>query len=96
MRKSIFLPVMLLLIAMLFTGCSKPVKQTGTLLLTFSIPQGATEYPSLPSNERTFDYDLSHSVRQRPIPAGTNTLNVAVYNKSTNWSHKHRRTTDRD
>ena len=88
MRKSIYLLIVLLLIAVVVTGCSKPVKQTGTLLLSFSIPQGATEYPSLPSSERPLDFDLSEGVRQRPIPTGTTTLNVAVYNESTGFFRK--------
>lgn len=84
MRRSLYLLVAFLLIAVLFTGCSKPVKQTGTLFLTFSIPQGASEYPTLPHADRA----LSHGGGQRPIPADSTTLNVAVYNKATNWSTK--------
>lgn len=85
MRKNLYLLVAFLLIAVLFTGCSKPVKQTGTLFLTFSIPQGTSEYPALPPHA---DRALSHDGGQRPIPAGSTTLNVAVYNKTTNWSTK--------
>lgn len=90
MKKNLFLLVFLLLIAVVFTGCSKPVKQTGSLFLKFTIPQGATEYPVLPSNDRAIanDRDLSDDIKTRPIPTGTSTLHVAVYNKTTNWSTK--------
>jgi hypothetical protein len=85
-RKGLYLLAALLLIAVIFTGCSKPAKQTGTLTLTFSIPQGTSEYPHFPLLET--DRALSRDVGQRPIPSGTRYIDLAVYNETTNWSYE--------
>ena len=89
MKKKWFFLVVLVLIPLVLAGCkSINNKPTGQMALSFTVPEGPSEYPPFPPHESASraSNDVPYDVHQRAIPAGTHNMKVTIYNETTNWS----------
>lgn len=83
-KKWIFLLV-LVLISLTLAGCNSiGNKPTGRIALTFTIPDGPSEYPPYPPHKSVSR--SSDDIGQREIPAGTTAMWITIYNEATNYS----------
>lgn len=86
MKKRWVLLVVLVLIPLVLAGCkSFSKKPTGQMALSFTVPDGPSEYPPFPPHGSASR--ALNDVHQRAIPAGTDYMIIAIYNETTNWSY---------
>lgn len=64
---------------LVLSGCGTEIKETGSVSISFRVPGGASEYPTIPPLSKT------SAAKPRFIPAGTTRMDVAIYSEASNW-----------